>query len=313
MGLAGGGFLLNILMKKYLHPLLLIASLFLMPISFVAAQEATIHNRDTTTLTDSINLPASSFLKVMVNYVSHALSAGRDYGIDQYGINAAVEYNNKKGWYTGCSGSLLSANDPAYSVTTLYAGFVKGIGKYGWYDVSYSHSFFNPDSNKLLNNSLGASISVAKKWFTAGGKYNFLFGEEKGHELIVSSGLYFEKETGSFIDAITCNPGISAVFGTSNITFKRFTLEQFQKGTGETWQQYNARIASRRSTSNSSTSSNNEFGLMNWDIAVPVSFTIKNCRLTLSYNYAIPIALPNEATTMDAKGFFGVMISYVIK
>jgi hypothetical protein len=284
-----------------------------MPGSFVAAQEATIHNRDTTAITDSINLPASSFLKVMVNYVNQALSAGRDYGIDQYGINAAVEYNHKKGWYTGCSGSLLSANDPAYTVTTLYAGFGKGIGQYGRYDFTYSHSFFNPDSNKLLNNCLSASVSIAKKWFTAGGRYSFLFGEEQGHELIVNSGLYFEKATGSFIDVISCNPGISAVFGTSNIPFKRFTLGQYQQGTGETWQQYKDRIASRRSNRSSSTSSTNEFGLMNLDLTMPVSFIIKNCRLTLSYNYAIPITLPNEATTPDAQGYFGATVSYVIK
>lgn len=255
---------------------------------------------------------AYSFLKVGVGYVSNVLVAGRNYGVKQYGLIPTVEYNHKSGWYAGYSGSVLSKNQPAYAASALYTGFANGIGNNWWYDLAYSHTFFSSDSNNIINNSISGLLSYTKNWFLASVKYSFLFGEETAHEVIANIGGYWQKENMGFTDVIAFSPAIATVFGTTNVPFQKLTVAQYKLGTGESWQQFKARVAARRTNRRNSGTYTNEFGLMNVDITIPVSIAVKNLRCMLSYNYAIPVKLPSEETKPAAQGYFSLGVVYLI-
>ena len=59
-------------------------------------------------------------------------------------------------------------------------------------------------------------------------------------------------------------------------------------------------------------STTESFGLMSVNFSLPVSFTIKNLSIMLSYSYSIPIALPGEEFELDPIGYFGTTLSYRI-
>lgn len=266
--------------------------------------------------TDSAATPAS-FLKVSIGYTSKVLSYGRDYGIQQFALTPAIEYNHRSGLYAGISGSYLSEATQPYTATVLYGGYSNTFGGENWsYDFSYSHIFFHPDSNSIINNSLGAGVMYTKNWFMANANYTFLFGEEKAHQLTTGIGAYVEKSLKGFVETISCNPGITATFGTANVPLQNLPLSQYTRGTGETWQAFKERNATRRNRNGNLSEDQDgfSFGLMSWECSLPVNFFAGNFQCTLSYNYVIPVALPEEdASTLSSRGYLGARFAYTIR
>ena len=258
---------------------------------------------------------AVSGFSISLSYSSKVLSAGRDYGVRQYGFNPSVIYTHKSGLYAGLHGMWLSETSPSWAATALEAGFGHDIGSSFTYNLAYAHTFFNPDSNGLLSNSLSAALSFSRKWATADLSYSLLFGEETGHELTAAAGAYFERPTSGWIDLVSSSPSITAIVGTANLPFTRLPRSQYVKGTGQTWEQYKALLAARRAARrNAASTADNELHLMGWDIALPLAFHCKSFLAELSYHYSIPVRLPDEdAATIVSQGYWGVSLVYTIK
>lgn len=251
-----------------------------------------------------------SELKISIGYTSNVLSAGRDFEVPQYGIFPSVRYYHKSGFTAGISGSWLEKADPQYSITNLSAGYTAMLNDTWMLDLTYTHSIYNPDSNALLTNSIAGSVLYSIKWFNAGIDYSYLFGsDESGHQLGLSTGGFFHKNTKGIISGISIAPAITGVMGTSNMTVYNLPLRQYKLGTGETWQRLLERTRNRR---NNTEGTENAFGWLNTELSLPVSISTGRFSLLVSCTYSIPRQFEGETEKPEAKGFFSSVLTFTL-
>jgi hypothetical protein len=261
---------------------------------------------------DSIPTDKSS-VQLDISFSSRALSAGRDFGVNQYSLMPSISYYHKSGLHAGIAANLLSDAEPKYNLTTAAIGFSDTITAKWSYDIYYVRNFFNPDTAGLIQNSANVSISFLPEYFNSFLQYSYLFGDEKAHRIIAAGNAYLSKDCRRVIDNISFTPGAAFTFGTANVPFNTFTSAQFKTGSGLSWQQWKAQRLSRRFGLTTG-KENLKFGLMNIDLSVPVSISIKNFQIGLNYTYAIPQSLSEETgSQIQSTGYFGISLGYIIK
>jgi len=249
-----------------------------------------------------------SQLSLRAGYTSNITNAGRNFGIQQYGLNAGIAFYHKTGLFADVGGYYNSDQDPKYNTTTLAAGYMGILGTHWNYFLSYDHFFYSKpkDSDVLitypLTNSINTSINYLLKGFNLGIDYSFLFGEEFSHRIRLNLGYsYYTKKVWIF-DAISFNPNLSMLAGNANITSLVFTREMAIENSRDLIMKIGRRRYLDLYQNNpdllrtllSEEQTSNTFGIMNYSIFVPISFRIKNSTLLLNYSLNFPVALPGE-------------------
>jgi len=290
-------------------------------------------------LTDDL-LPSEFIFRI--DYYNKTLSAGRDLGVNQFSVIPSITYYHKTGFYTGLSGSWYSKTYPNYSLTDLTAGYSNLLGKSGKfsYSLSYDHFFFNPSDGGVLTNAFGIYSNYDFGSVNIGLNYSYLFGnKENGNKLSPSIGAYIKIKNVWFIDKITIMPSISATIGSNNLPFSVFNKNTFEKDNGDYntkdilnafQEQYPIEFKVWRKEKKSNPKlkikdylvNNNidvklpdfkVFGLMSWNLSIPIKFTINNVKLGITYNYVIPVQLPHENYDLNNQSYFSANISYLLE
>jgi hypothetical protein len=254
-----------------------------------------------------------SELSIRLSFLNRALSYGRDFGINQSALTASATYFHKTGLFTALTGYWYSECDPKYSLTLLSLGYNGDLTDNLTYSVSYDRYFFN-GSTGLISNGLNAFANYDFGYFNISASYGYLFGQEKAHNASLNlAGFWKIKEVG-FIDKITFTPNVSALFGTESVPLGRFPENQFIKANQRPWVQRRLANRNRPITQPTVTTTKNTFGLMAWNFAIPVRFTVGFFRLGLTWNYVIPVKLPNEDyDNPTPAGFFNISLGYSIR
>lgn len=265
---------------------------------------------------DSTNaIAASDFseLSVRVSFLNRALSYGRDFGVNQSALTASATYFHKTGLFAALTGYWYSEGDPKYSLTLLSLGYNGDLTDNLSYSLSYDRYFFNGSSG-LISNGLNAFANYDFGHFNVSASYGYMFGQEKAHNASLNlAGFWKVKEVG-FIDKIMFTPNVSALFGTESVPLGRFTEEQFIRANQRPWVQRRLANRNRPISQLAVTTTKNVFGLMAWNFAVPVRFTVGLFRLGITWNYVIPVKLPNEDyENPTPTGFFNVSLGYSIR
>lgn len=241
-------------------------------------------------------------------YTSNITNAGRNFGIQQYGLNAGVAFYHKSGIYADVAGYYNSDQKPKYNTTILALGYMGLIGKHWNYFISYDRFIYHESEQEEiiieypLRNSLNSSINYNIKGFTLGTDYSFMFGDETSHRIRLNLGYsYWTKKVWIF-DHIGINPNVSMLAGNQNITSIVFNQEIAKRNSKELIQQIGRRRFRDLWENNrkllifllSEEQTNNVFGIMNYSLFVPVTFRVKNTSLMLNYSLNLPVALPGE-------------------
>lgn len=241
-------------------------------------------------------------------YTSNITNAGRNFGLDQYGLNGGIAFYHKSGLFADVGGYYNSDQDPKYNTTTTSVGYMGMIGPRWSYFLSYDHYFY-AESNQTdlfvdypLTNSLNGSINFQVKGFSLGTDYSFLFGDEAAHRVRANIGYSFTTKKAWIFDEISINPVASMLLGNSNITSVVFNQEIAMQNSMELIQKIGRRRYLELYYSNpellrallSDIQTNNVFGVMNYAAFVPISFRIKYSTLLLNYSLNFPVALPGE-------------------
>lgn len=255
--------------------------------------------QDSTATDDDEDL-TSEFV-ISADYSSQALAAGRNLGITQFAITPSLNYYHKSGIWAGVSGYVLENTDPNYNSTALSIGYDGNFTEDWSFAVSYGHNFFTPtdayETNNPLANSLNAGTSYDFKYINTGLSYTYLFGEDTGNQLGWDIGAFFPIKLKGRLRKISFAPSFGLLWGNEKIVANRLPERL------------------RRRFPNFNPESN-EFGLMNMDIRVPVSFYVGDFRLKLSYNIALPQKLNDsrfDRTDYSAVHYWGVGMSYTIR
>ncbi len=286
--------------------------------------------------------PIKSTLNVRLGYNGQVTTAGRDLGVNQYGLSPGVSYYHKSGIYGDLSAYWNSEFDPQYHLTVATLGYL-GIVSTEWsYNVSYDHSFFNGVESSITN-SLSTGVSWTKKYLSANVNYSYWFGTESAHRLVPSLSGYFRvKPKNSFITRVVIMPTASVLMGNQSIINVRFNDNETVRRTIAltnlndnrirqlidrgilTRQEALAVFVIKNSDNLNLTQEQYDhiydflyteetteaFGIMNYYLTIPVSVYIDKFSVMASYTYNIPVALPGESIELDNTGYLSLGFSY---
>ena len=161
-------------------------------------------------------------IAVRFGYSSNIVNAGRNYGIDQFGLSPGVSFYHKSGIYADYSGYWNSAFDPMYTVSMLSAGYLGNFARKFSYSINYERWLYNQKNSELSNgfkNSLGSYISYNLGPFYLGLDYSYLFNNQRSANRLIAnlSGQFTLKDVWIF-DRISFLPTISTVYGNDDVT-----------------------------------------------------------------------------------------------
>lgn len=274
---------------------------------------------------------AEDYLKsqfaVRTGYTSDITNAGRNYGVQQFGLNAGIAYYHKSGIFADLAGYYNSDQDPKYNTTITTLGYMGVIGSKWNYYLSYDYFFYAQPQNAdyiidyPLRNSFNTSINFRYKGFLVGNDYSFLFGDENAHRIRLNLGYSYYTDKVWIFDKIGINPIISALAGNANITttvfnteITRETLDNVRQDLGLSWMAFRSLLRNNPTYIEdllSQEQTTNSFGVMNYSLFLPISFNLKKTTLLLNYSINLPVALPGE-TDLDTSpnSYFSATLLY---
>ena len=289
-----------------------------------------------------------SALNVRLGYVSTVVSAGRTFGIEQFGIMPAVNYFHHSGFFGGATGYWSNEYSPEYYLTNLSVGYSHTFKQK--ISITANHDFY------LFNDTLGdhsfdksaeVALNYQFKKFDIGGDYAFLYGNDQAHRVTAVANARFKIKMHGFLDAITFMPGASFQWGNANVLFIRqprtavSDLYYIVKGNNFPKLTLREYIRLTNMLENDRTGQaryfllqreyrpqqiatllglyydgqffeNDTFGFMNYSISLPVVFRAKRWSLLLNYTYNVPQSLPGETFTYEPSGYFSSSLSYLV-
>ena len=227
-----------------------------------------------------------SQLVVRLSYSPQTLFAGRDYGLRQSTTTPSLNYYHRSGAYVGVSGSLYSVSTPHYLLTDLTAGYGNLLGNNLLYNFSYDHYVFSEAGQGTLTNAGTVLLSYDVGPISLGTTYSLLFGNgQTGHRLLPAISGYKAWKNLGFVDKLFILPSLSATIGTNNITYQVFPRKAVSKATKPKKPAKPGQPVETELTT---------FGLMSWNLALPVKVRVRNFTAGATYNYIIPIQLAHE-------------------
>jgi hypothetical protein len=247
-----------------------------------------------------------------INYSSSNTYAGRDFGVSEFVVSPFFKYKSHAGLYGMISGNWLSNNNPRYSSTNLELGYEKNISSFFTLTASYDKLFVNTTDStpsQPISNSLNVNTSLTYRFLSLNLGYSYEFGNETGQAITAGLSASFSKDLDDFfINSISFNPGINSILGNTNIVFKKLSISQYQKGIGK----YKIRqVGKTKTTGNSTVVTSNPFGLLSYELNLPISFDIKNLNFTIAYNYVIPNKLDaTEDSGLTNSGYITAGVTY---
>ncbi len=232
------------------------------------------------------------FLYSSVTYSSNTFFAGRDSGVDQFNITPQVSYFSSSGFNAAITSVYFQEQDPNWDFVALTAGYGNTIGqrKNVHYNLSYSRFFFS-DGFDEFNNSIDVSIGLRNKARTFGviGSASYLFGSEQSIQL--STRVY-----GNF--ALSEGSGYALKFR-PQLTFlaaeQAISIEPPPPMPGAppppllTFE---------------------EFGLLNTQLSLPISYTTSTWDIELGWNLNLPSPIEGEGD-LDSTNFFSLSVGYL--
>lgn len=307
-------------------------------------------SQDTTSLLDLLDslmaLRAGySMLSVSTGYISQITNAGRDFGIEQYGLHLSAAYYHRSGLYGDITGYWNSDLEPNYNPTVINLGYMRSLGRrwmlnagyeYFWYNQGGTQNVDEPAPAYPLRHSFNLSGYYDLKWLSTGPDYSFLLGDETAHRLRWSVMSNINIRTKGFIDRINIMPGAGILLGNANVyslnaTYAYTKAEIFRfvhrQMVGEygigviRWLRQNDRPRYQQLFEETyqkyqsdfevyELETDNVFGLMNCSLFLPVQFYAGNFGFSIQYQFNIPVALPGEDIELDPNSFFGFGFFY---
>ncbi|MCF2874485.1 MULTISPECIES: hypothetical protein [unclassified Tenacibaculum] len=234
------------------------------------------------------------FLHLSVEYNNKTYFSGRDIGTDQFNISPQITYIHSNGLFIGLAGVYYDKFTPEWDYTSATIGYGKGFGKnkqYRW-SVSYDRYFYsdtsenNPFKNAL---SLGVEIDNKKKTFGTEVSTTYLFGSDNSFQIVSSTygvlNLIKKKRHN-----LKLQPQLNVVLAQQTIQLSQtFTIRGMQF----------TRFVQ-----------NNDFGLINTQLQIPLQYSTGNVDFELGYTFNFPTALEGE-TSLNTTSFFNFSISYL--
>lgn len=233
-----------------------------------------------------------SFLYTSVSYNSNTFFSGRDSGTDQFNMIPQVSYYHSSGFNASISGIYYENFAPSWDFTSVSAGYFNTLDKNKsiTYNLGYTKYFYS-DGYDGFTNSLDISLGIRNKKRTLGSNISasYLFGTEESYQLVSSSFVNLTlKRTQDF--ALRLRPRLNFIVAKQNITIDRIVT-----------------LANRTVLR---TFNFDVFDLLNTQINIPLSLSLKSWDFELGYNLNLPNALSYESD-LKTTSYFNFSVGYL--
>ena len=235
------------------------------------------------------------FLHFSIDYNNKTYFSGRDIGTDQFNISPQLTYINSNGFFAGITGIYFSEFAPEWDYTAVTFGYGKSFGKdkkYRW-STSYARYFYSDTSeDNPFTNAISLALEVDNKQKTLGTELSatYLFGSDNSFQLISSTyGVLSLSKTKK--SHLKLRPQLNIVVAQQTIQLSQtFTVrgQQFTR-----------------------TVQNNDFGLINTQLQIPLQFDVNDFTFELGYIVNFPSELEGE-TNLETTSNFNFSISYLL-
>ena len=260
-----------------------------------------------------------SAFNLRIGYSGQVSNAGRTIGIDQYGFNVGASFYHKSGIFADAAGFWNSDQVPTYSTAIVGIGYMGNFTKNWSFWTSYEHYFFSEitDESGIIspfNNALNASTVYYLKKLSFGLDYSFTFGDETAHRIRFNWGYNYSKTNLWIFDRIGINPNISMLLGNSNVVSWVIDIQRTKSLINKIglrrFRYLKNNYPDELESVLSSPVDNNEFGIMNYSLFIPVTFTVKKTSLMLNYTLNLPVELPGEELDTSLNNYVSATFMY---
>ncbi|MDC1162464.1 hypothetical protein OAT18_03375 [Tenacibaculum sp.] len=233
------------------------------------------------------------FLYFSMSYNNKTYFSGRDVGIDQFNMSPQLTYMSSKGFFVGIAGLYYSEFTPNWDYFSVSTGYGKSFGKkdiFRW-SISYARYFYSNEVDNPYENGVTFRIGVKNKKKTLGTQLSttYLFGSDNTYQFTSTSygvvKLFKDKN-----HQLKIRPQLEILVGKQVVELSRTIT-----------------IGSHQITRYIE---NNEFGLINTQLSLPLQYSYKSFDFELGYNVNIPSALTGESN-LKTTGFFNLSLAYM--
>lgn len=232
------------------------------------------------------------FLYTSVSYNNNTFFSGRDTGTDQFNLIPQVSYYHSSGFNASVSGIYYENFSPSWDFTNVSLGYFNTLGKKKLltYNLSYSKYFYSDDFDEFTN-SFDITLGIRNNKRTIGTSIaaSYLFGTAESYQLISSSFVNITLKRTSSI-AFRLRPRLSFVIAKQTITIPKMVIVNRR----EILQNFNFEV----------------FDLLNTQINIPISLSLKSWDFELGYNLNFPNALVNE-DNLKTTTYFNLSVGYL--
>jgi hypothetical protein len=228
---------------------------------------------------DSLIL-ARPYFQIGGSYVSKVAYNGRTEGVNQYGISPMARIHLGKNWMVDYEGGFFSASSPQYSFSSVGLSKTFDVGS-AEIALGYSRWFFNYTKNATDRSDYTGELDFSINWsvgdFTIGSSNALLTGKQRALFLEPIIGWETSGRFGNNLALKWAFSPTAAIDFGSDVTTRVVKLRPNRPG----------RLVSRPF-----------FGVLNYDISLPISLAFKGSELTFAYHFYVPknVEFPNTAT-----------------
>jgi hypothetical protein len=252
-----------------------------------------LNEADMSEITSALSI--SRFIYARSEFENKTYFMGQDLGVDQYNISTQVLYSGPRGLNIIISGLYYSGFEPKYNTTVATLGYNNNFPGSNSFRIrgSISRYFFSEiDSMEAsdFNTSFNLGASFRKKHFGTSADIALLTGTDASFQASWDIFTNFTLFRLGLFSRLKFTPELSMYFGNKIvITNQLVTLPR------HTYEIY---------------SEDNNFGLLNTIVRIPLSFTYRNFDLVAGYNFNFPRS-PGTDTTPDNTSFFNLSVGYL--
>ena len=237
----------------------------------------------------SIEAKKLSYLYYTLSYSDKAYFAGRDFGIDQYGITPSLSFMSSNNLFVSLGSACYSELDPQWDLISLSAGFSKFLGKVEKLSLTgiFSRSFFLSNISDLNPNRISTSISFTDKNLKIRGSGGYLFGGSSTFYASADTEYKIKLIDGQKLTLDFC-PEVTFLFSKQTIS-EEISFSSFNSIINET----------------------DVFDLINTQFSFPFEVDYGNWDFQLIYSINAPKSIGNE-TDISQNGFLSFAIGYLV-
>lgn len=216
----------------------------------------------------------SGYFKLAISYLTNAVYNGRKDSVVLPYITPSLGYYNKSGFYINGSLSYLSSSvQSRIDLFSLVTGYDFNISDKVSSGVYASKDFFNNSSTAVRsesNGSIGGNISYDPGFITVNGGINLMFSNRT--DISLNGSLAHSFSLGDEENAWNITPTLAVNVGTQNF-YQDYIKNKAKKKNGNT-----GAVQVQQ----------NKFGVLNYELSMPISYDAKKWGLYLTPTYAIP-------------------------